>query len=131
MTDRAKVNVTLKVMKGSNSHPEFRLQLFAPNSRSECGTFFPLCRGIEMKTRLKHTVVFSVDPRDIDSTDDLLMSMSPDVAYAAAHIAAKHAKEGEVQVRSDDLGSIARMIERMSPHVAEDFAKRAAWRAIS
>lgn len=74
---------------------------------------------------------FSVDPHDIKSTDELLRSMSPSMALSAARLAVERFTEGEYRVQVDDLNSIAGMIARMPPRVAEKFANRAAWHAIT
>lgn len=84
-----------------------------------------------MTTQPNSAVSFSVDPHDIKSTDHLLRCMSPETAIAAARMAVSRFTEGQLRVRADDLDSIAAMIARMPPRVAEKFATRAAWRAIT
>ncbi|WP_203546604.1 hypothetical protein [Dyella caseinilytica] len=84
-----------------------------------------------MTMQPNNAATFSVDPYDIKSTDELLRCMSPDMAVAAARLAVQRFTEVEFKVQVDDLDSIAAMIARMPPRVAEKFANRAVWRAIT
>jgi hypothetical protein len=84
-----------------------------------------------MTMQPNHATVFSVDPYDIKSIDELLRCMSPEMAVAAGRLAVQRFTEGDFKVQADDLDSIAAMIARMPPRVAEKFANRAAWRAIT